>query len=93
MTGMTVTDAAAAMSPPIPRRELARRLKDVATVGSQYGRRGRRAALYPIDAIMKAHAAWVRDVGGRSSRVPEFRPEGVCPDGQTDSLQQDRPAR
>lgn len=58
---MTLADAAQALHPPIPRRELARRLKDVATVGTQYGRRGRRAALYPIDAIMHAHAAWVRE--------------------------------
>lgn len=58
---MTISDAAQAMHPPIPRRELARRLKDVAAVGTEYGRRGRRAALYPIDAIMRAHAAWVRE--------------------------------
>lgn len=58
---MTITDAAQAMRPPIPRRELARRLRDVATVGTEYGRRGRRAALYPVDAIMRAHAEWVRD--------------------------------
>ena len=58
--GMTLSDAAAAMNPPIPRRELARRLKNVATVGTEYGRRGRRAALYPVDAIMRAHADWVR---------------------------------
>jgi hypothetical protein len=59
MSGMTISDAAQAMSPPIPRRELARRLRDVATVGTEYGRRGRRAALYPVDAIMRAHAEWV----------------------------------
>lgn len=59
---MTLADAAAAMSPPIPRRELARRLEGVATVGTQYGRRrGRRPKLYPIEAIMRAHAAWVRE--------------------------------
>lgn len=60
---MTISDAAQAMDPPIPRRELARRLKEVATVGTEYGRRGRRAALYPVDAIMRAHAAWVREHG------------------------------
>ena len=49
------------MRPPIPRRELARRLKDVAAVGAKYGRRGRRAATYPVDAIMHAHAEWVRE--------------------------------
>lgn len=58
---MTITDAAEVMYPPIPRRELARRLRDVATIGTEYGRRGRRAALYPVDAIMRAHAAWVRE--------------------------------
>jgi hypothetical protein len=61
VAGMTVTEAAAAMSPPIPRRELARRLKDVAPVGTQYGRKGRRAVLYPVDEILQAHARWVRD--------------------------------
>jgi hypothetical protein len=61
VSGMTITDAAQAMSPPIPRRELARRLRDVAAVGTEYGRRGRRAALYPVDAIMRAHAEWVRE--------------------------------
>jgi hypothetical protein len=58
---MTLQDAAAAMDPPIPRRELARRLKHVAAVGAQYGRRGRRAALYPVTEIMRAHAEWVRE--------------------------------
>lgn len=61
MTGLTVTEAAAAMSPPIPRRELARRLRDVAPVGGTYGRRGRKARTYPVDAIMRAHAEWVRE--------------------------------
>ena len=64
MSGLTISDAAVAMRPPIPRRELARRLKDVAAVGTDYGRRGRRAALYPVDAIMRAHAQWVRDHTG-----------------------------
>lgn len=61
MSGMTVTEAAAAMSPPIPRRELARRLRDVAPVGTQYGRRGRRAATYSVDEILQAHARWMRE--------------------------------
>lgn len=56
---MTLADAAQAMCPPIPRRELARRLKDVAPVAAQYGRRGRRAKLYPVAEIMRAHASWV----------------------------------
>lgn len=63
---MTLGDAAEAMTPPIPRRELARRLKGVAPAGAQYGRRGRRAALYPVDAIMRAHAEWVREKEGQS---------------------------
>lgn len=61
MSAMTVSDAAAAMVPPIPRRELARRLQGVAAVGAQYGRRGRRAATYPVEALMRAHAEWVRE--------------------------------
>lgn len=61
MSGLTISEAAEAMRPPIPRRELARRLKNVAAVGAQYGRRGRRAALYPIEAVMRAHAEWVRE--------------------------------
>jgi hypothetical protein len=61
VNGLTLAEAAAAMSPPIPRRELARRLKGVAPIGSTYGRRGRRAATYPVDEIMKAHAGWVRE--------------------------------
>ena len=60
MGAMTLADAAAAMQPPIPRRELARRLREVAPVGSVYGRRGRRAALYPLAEILRAHAEWVR---------------------------------
>lgn len=61
VSSMTISDAAGAMDPPMPRRELARRLKDVAPVGTQHGRRGARARLYPITEIMLAHAAWVRD--------------------------------
>jgi hypothetical protein len=69
---MSISAAAGALDPPMPRRELARRLRDVASCGTQYGPRGRRAALYPVDTIMRAHAAWVRDGGGRSQRVPQF---------------------
>jgi hypothetical protein len=61
LIGMTLADAAAAMRPPIPRRELARRLSGVVAVGTQYGRRGRRPRLYSIEAIMHAHAEWVRE--------------------------------
>lgn len=77
MIGMTLADAAAAMTPPIPRRELARRMRDVAAVGAQYGRRGRRAKLYPVAEILKAHARWV---GERDQRVPEFGPSSPCAD-------------
>jgi hypothetical protein len=48
------------MSPPIPRRELARRLAAVPSVGTRWGLRGRRARTYPLTAIMTAHAEWVR---------------------------------
>jgi hypothetical protein len=58
---MPLREAAEAMTPPIPRRELARRLSNVPPVSRVYGRRGRRAAEYPIDEIMRAHAEWVRD--------------------------------
>lgn len=59
--GMTITDGAAAMVPPMPRRELQRRLVGVEPVGKRYGTRGRRAAAYPVDAILTAHAAWMRE--------------------------------
>lgn len=58
---MTVREAAEAMRPPIPRRELARRLKGVQPVGQVAGRLGRRPALYPLAAIMRAHTDWVRE--------------------------------
>lgn len=58
--GMTIRDGAAAMRPPMPPRELSRRLKDVKPIGTQYGRRGRRPALYPVAEILRAHAEWVR---------------------------------
>jgi hypothetical protein len=58
---MTISEAAQAMTPPMPRRELARRLRHVKPTGTAYGRAGRRPAEYPIDAILRAHAAWVRE--------------------------------
>lgn len=67
MTAWTVTEAAETLDPPMPRRELVRRLKHVAACGSAYGRRGRRAALYPIREIMLVHAAWMRERQGRVS--------------------------
>lgn len=70
MNGLTLSDAAAVLQPPIPRRELARRMRDVADCGSAYGRRGRRAALYPVTALMRAHAEWVRERHLASDRKP-----------------------
>lgn len=61
MRALTLTEAAGALDPPMPRRELARRLADVAPLGSVYGRRGRRARTYPAEAIMRAHADWMND--------------------------------
>jgi hypothetical protein len=59
--GLTVAEGAAAMQPPMPIRELSRRLKGVAPIGSTFGRRGRRARTYPVADIMRAHADWVRE--------------------------------
>lgn len=59
--GLTITEGAAAMTPPMPRRELARRLKGVAPVGRSWGRRGRRPATYPVGAILRAHAEWLSE--------------------------------
>jgi len=73
---MTISDAVAALHPPMPRRELARRLKNVASAGAQYGRRGRRAATYPVSEIMRAHAAWVRERGGRHRMLADD--QSVC---------------
>lgn len=61
---MTLADAARAMTPPIPRRELARRLAGVPPVGTVYGRRGRRAKTFPVAEIFKAHAGWLRERTG-----------------------------
>ncbi len=81
MSTMTLGDAAVAMRPPIPRRELARRMKDVPPSGAQYGRRGRRAALYPIDAIMEAHASWVRE----REETRHAPPDPACGSGRVRS--------
>lgn len=61
MTALTLAEAVQALHPPMPRRELARRLKEVSPCGSVYGRRGRRARTYPATEIMRAHAQWVRE--------------------------------
>jgi hypothetical protein len=58
---MTVDEGARAMTPPMPRRELARRLRDVPPVATVYGRRGRRPKAYPVAAILQAHADWLRE--------------------------------
>lgn len=73
MTGpsMTVSEAAEAMVPPIPRRELARRLKGVPPVGTRYGALGRKPKLYPVAAIMLVHAEWVREKAGRLQVVDQ----------------------
>jgi hypothetical protein len=68
--GLTITEGAAAMTPPMPRRELARRLKGVAPMGQTWGRKGRRPTTYPVDAILRAHAEWLGEchakVGGQT---------------------------
>jgi hypothetical protein len=61
VSALTLTEAAEVLDPPMPRRELARRLKQVPPAGSVYGKRGRRAALYPAREIMRVHAEWVRE--------------------------------
>ena len=59
--GWTISEAVHQLEPRMPRRELARRLKDVPPSGVMHGRLGRKPKTYPIDAIMRAHAAWVRE--------------------------------
>jgi hypothetical protein len=77
---MTITDAAAVMSPPIPRRELARRLRDVQPVGTQWGGQGRRPRTYPVAAILEAHAAWCRE---NVRHLQDLERACQNPDGQT----------
>ena len=71
---MTLREGAAAMTPPMPRRELARRLKEVDPVGHVAGRLGRRPALYPVVTIMQAHAAWVKETAQRARLANDDRP-------------------
>jgi hypothetical protein len=66
---LTLTEAASVLDPPMPRRELARRLKHVAPRSTVYGRKGRRAAEYPVEEIFRAHAAWVSEREGLADRV------------------------
>lgn len=61
MRPLTLAEAAEALDPPIPRRELARRLRDVAPAGTVYGKRGRRPKTYWLAEIMRAHAGWVNE--------------------------------
>lgn len=78
MPGLTITDAADAMTPPMPRRELARRLRDVKPIGRAWGRKGRRAATYDPADILRAHAAWVKEsrtMIKRGRRQPPKREE------------------
>lgn len=60
--GWTISEAMHHLHPPMKRRELARLLNamGVPPVGTLYGRKGRRPRVYPIRAILQAHAAWVR---------------------------------
>ena len=55
---MSISDAVAVLQPAMPRRELARRLADVAPVDVQYGSRGRRPARFPLATIMRIHRQW-----------------------------------
>jgi hypothetical protein len=57
--GWTIDEAVEALHPPIPRRELARLMEDVRPLRYRWGRPGRRPAVYPVDALMTAHADWV----------------------------------
>lgn len=64
--GWTIAEAVGQLDPPIPRRELARRLAGVRACGKRYGRKGRKPKVYPIAAIFQAHAEWVRGQRERS---------------------------
>lgn len=79
---MTLAEAARAMTPPMPRRELARRMKDVRAVGAVYGRRGRRAATYPVADILRAHTEWLRDHAERRGSLADL--DGTCQNSAQD---------
>lgn len=67
MSSLTLAEAASVLDPPMPRRELARALREVSPCGAVYGKRGRRARTYRLADIFRAHAAWVHNrsvVGG-----------------------------
>lgn len=55
----TIAEAVEHLDPPIKRRTLAALLADVPPAGTQYGRKGRRAQLYPVAAVMEIHRDWV----------------------------------
>jgi len=61
--GWTISEAVGQLHPHITRRELARRLSaaGVEPCGTKHGRMGRRPKSYPIDAIMRVHAEWMRE--------------------------------
>jgi hypothetical protein len=59
--GWTIAEAVHHLHPPIPRRDLARILKWVEPIGVRHGRLGRKAKVYPIPSIMRAHASWARE--------------------------------
>lgn len=84
---MTLTEAAAVLSPPIPRRELARRMEGVAPTGTRYGHGpGRRPATFPVAEILRVHAAWVRENAGRLRDV-----DGACQNSARQTYVSGRP--
>lgn len=59
--GWTIAEAVHHLHPPIKRRDLARLLDGIEPAGERHGMLGRRAKVYPIDVIMRAHADWARE--------------------------------
>lgn len=57
--GWTIDEAVEQLDPPIPRRTLARLMADVRPLRHRWTARGRRPAVYPVEALMTAHADWV----------------------------------
>ncbi len=57
--GWTIDEAVAALDPPIPRRTLAEAMRGVEPLRRRWGGRGRRPAVYPVAALMQAHADWL----------------------------------
>jgi hypothetical protein len=82
--GLTISEALAWLSPPIPRRTLQRRLAGSVVLGYRTtAEGGRPAPVYPADAVMRAHAEWVRSVahGCRNDQVAHTMPTTeLCPE-------------